>query len=80
MKLSDIKKLKVAELRSRLTQAGLDSRGLKVELVERLWSFLDNNGGQRGNIDEQDVQRQGNSLLFNCYTGVYKVQSCADRS
>ncbi|XP_019718927.1 heterogeneous nuclear ribonucleoprotein U-like protein 2 isoform X1 [Hippocampus comes] len=59
MKLSDIKKLKVAELRSRLNQAGLDSRGLKVELVERLWSLLDNNGGQRGNIHEQDVQRQG---------------------
>uniref|UniRef100_A0A3Q3ECR1 SAP domain-containing protein n=1 Tax=Hippocampus comes TaxID=109280 RepID=A0A3Q3ECR1_HIPCM len=53
--------LKVAELRSRLNQAGLDSRGLKVELVERLWSLLDNNGGQRGNIHEQDVQRQGNS-------------------
>lgn len=38
MKLPDIKKLKVAELRSRLTELGLDSRGLKAELVDRLWS------------------------------------------
>uniref|UniRef100_A0A3Q2PJB0 Si:ch211-107m4.1 n=1 Tax=Fundulus heteroclitus TaxID=8078 RepID=A0A3Q2PJB0_FUNHE len=38
MKLADIKKLKVAELRSKLTELGLDSRGLKAELVDRLWS------------------------------------------
>lgn len=41
MKLSDIKKLKVAELRSRLKEVGLDSAGLKVELVDRLWSALE---------------------------------------
>ncbi|KAG7517934.1 heteroproteinous nuclear ribonucleoprotein U 2 [Solea senegalensis] len=40
MKLSDIKKLKVAVLRSRLEEVGLDSRGLKAELVDRLWSKL----------------------------------------
>uniref|UniRef100_A0A8D3B455 Uncharacterized protein n=1 Tax=Scophthalmus maximus TaxID=52904 RepID=A0A8D3B455_SCOMX len=38
MKLTDMKKLKVAELRSRLREAGLDSRGLKAELVDRLWA------------------------------------------
>ncbi|XP_028315679.1 heterogeneous nuclear ribonucleoprotein U-like protein 2 [Gouania willdenowi] len=38
MRLADIKKLKVVELRCRLNQLGLDSRGLKAELVERLWS------------------------------------------
>ncbi|XP_054890604.1 heterogeneous nuclear ribonucleoprotein U-like protein 2 isoform X2 [Poeciliopsis prolifica] len=38
MKLVDIKKLKVTELRSRLTELGLDSRGLKADLVDRLWS------------------------------------------
>ncbi|XP_014839132.1 PREDICTED: heterogeneous nuclear ribonucleoprotein U-like protein 2 [Poecilia mexicana] len=38
MKLVDIKKLKVAELRSKLTELGLDSRGLKADLVDRLWS------------------------------------------
>ncbi|XP_077387831.1 heterogeneous nuclear ribonucleoprotein U-like protein 1 [Festucalex cinctus] len=58
MKLSDIKKLKVAELRSRLNQAGLDSRGLKIELVERLWSLLDGGGQRVNNIHEQDVQQQ----------------------
>ncbi|XP_037117005.1 heterogeneous nuclear ribonucleoprotein U-like protein 2 isoform X1 [Syngnathus acus] len=57
MKLSDIKKLKVAELRSRLKQAGLDSRGLKDDLVERLWSLLDDDGHKR-NTHERDVQPQ----------------------
>ncbi|KAF7228362.1 heterogeneous nuclear ribonucleoprotein U-like protein 2 [Nothobranchius furzeri] len=38
MKLADIKKFKVAELRSRLADLGLDTRGLKAELVDRLWS------------------------------------------
>lgn len=41
MKLTDIRKLKVPELRSRLQEVGLDTRGLKAELVERLWSALD---------------------------------------
>ncbi|TKS72250.1 Heterogeneous nuclear ribonucleoprotein U-like protein 2 [Collichthys lucidus] len=38
MKLADIKKLKVAELRSRLKELGLDVKGLKAELVDRLCS------------------------------------------
>uniref|UniRef100_A0A3B5QM71 Si:ch211-107m4.1 n=1 Tax=Xiphophorus maculatus TaxID=8083 RepID=A0A3B5QM71_XIPMA len=38
MKQVDIKKLKVAELRSKLTELGLDSKGLKADLVDRLWS------------------------------------------
>ncbi|XP_060935614.1 heterogeneous nuclear ribonucleoprotein U-like protein 2 [Limanda limanda] len=41
MKLTEIKKLKVADLRSRLREVGLDSGGLKAELVVRLWSALD---------------------------------------
>lgn len=39
MKLADIKKLKVPDLRSKLRELGLDSGGLKAELVVRLWSF-----------------------------------------
>nr|XP_046261281.1 heterogeneous nuclear ribonucleoprotein U-like protein 2 [Scatophagus argus] len=41
MNLADIKKLKVPELRSRLKELGLDIRGLKAELVGRLWSALE---------------------------------------
>lgn len=40
MRLSYIKKLKVPELRSRLREVGLDTRGLKAELVDRLWAEL----------------------------------------
>lgn len=39
MKLVDIKKLKVPDLRSKLRELGLESGGLKAELVCRLWSF-----------------------------------------
>lgn len=39
MKLVDIKKLKVPDLRSKLRELGLDPGGLKAELVGRLWSF-----------------------------------------
>lgn len=41
MKLTEIKKLKVPELRSRLKELGLDSKGLKTELVGRLWSAFE---------------------------------------
>ncbi|XP_074530255.1 heterogeneous nuclear ribonucleoprotein U-like protein 2 [Halichoeres trimaculatus] len=51
MKLTEIKKLRVAELRSRLKELDLDSRGLKAELVERLWSVLATE--QKGNDDEE---------------------------
>lgn len=40
-KLEELKKLKVPELRSRLKELGLDSKGLKAELVGRLWSAVD---------------------------------------
>lgn len=53
MKLADIKKLKVAELRSRLKELGLDSRGLKAELVERLWSAAE--GEPSGGDGEEET-------------------------
>ncbi|KAM4555426.1 heterogeneous nuclear ribonucleoprotein U-like protein 2 [Odontesthes bonariensis] len=56
MKLTDIKKLKVAELRVRLTELGLDSRGLKSELVDRLWSATQ--PGQRGKTEEEEGKVQ----------------------
>lgn len=38
MKLDDIRKLKVPELRFKLKELGLEAKGLKAELVTRLWS------------------------------------------
>lgn len=54
MNLTDIKKLKVPELRSRLKELGLDVRGLKAELVGRLWSALE--AGQIGKTGEEELQ------------------------
>uniref|UniRef100_A0A3Q3MVY2 Heterogeneous nuclear ribonucleoprotein U-like protein 2 n=1 Tax=Mastacembelus armatus TaxID=205130 RepID=A0A3Q3MVY2_9TELE len=63
MKLTDVKKLKVAELRSRLKDAGLDTRGLKAELVGRLWSALEQGG--RDKDDETEVKLQNDSPPTN---------------
>ncbi|KAJ8338015.1 hypothetical protein SKAU_G00369810 [Synaphobranchus kaupii] len=41
MNLAEVKKLKVAELRAKLQQRGLDTKGLKAELVERLMSAIE---------------------------------------
>lgn len=41
MLLAEVKRLKVAELRAMLTARGLDSRGLKAELVVRLISAIE---------------------------------------
>lgn len=58
MKLADIKKLKVPDLRSKLKELGLDSGGLKAELVVRLWSFHearpDAEVGETAEINPQD--------------------------
>ncbi|XP_034454409.1 LOW QUALITY PROTEIN: heterogeneous nuclear ribonucleoprotein U-like protein 2 [Hippoglossus hippoglossus] len=56
MKLTEIKKLKVAELRSRLREVGLDSGGLKAELVVRLWSALDSGLSGRGEETRVELQ------------------------
>lgn len=56
MKPADIKKLKVPELRSKLRELGLDSAGLKAELVGRLWSFLESR--QSAENGEKEVKLQ----------------------
>ncbi|XP_044219236.1 heterogeneous nuclear ribonucleoprotein U-like protein 2 isoform X1 [Thunnus albacares] len=56
MKLADIKKLKVAELRSRLKELDLDTKGLKAELVVRLWSAVE--AGQGGEDGEEELELQ----------------------
>ncbi|XP_070566781.1 SAP domain-containing ribonucleoprotein-like isoform X2 [Ptychodera flava] len=50
--LVDVKKLKVAELRKLLQEKGLDSKGNKAELVERLQEHISANGTTE---DEEDV-------------------------
>uniref|UniRef100_UPI0037E7FBAB heterogeneous nuclear ribonucleoprotein U-like protein 2 n=1 Tax=Semicossyphus pulcher TaxID=241346 RepID=UPI0037E7FBAB len=61
MKLTDIKKLKVAELRSKLTELNLDSRGLKAELVGRLWSALE--AGRSVEDSQEELKSQNNKSL-----------------
>lgn len=41
MLLAEVKKLKVAELRAMLSERGLDTKGLKAELVVRLFSAIE---------------------------------------
>ncbi|KAL6117393.1 uncharacterized protein ACO6RY_15188 [Pungitius sinensis] len=62
MKLAEIKKLKVAELRSRLKELGLDNKGLKAELLGRLWSALEtqqcgSNGSPTPTSPEESTDR-----------------------
>eukprot|EP00064_Thunnus_orientalis_P013296 superscaffoldBa00002142_g13335 len=57
MKLADIKKLKVAELRSRLKELDLDTKGLKAELVVRLWSAVEAGQGGEDGGEELELQK-----------------------
>lgn len=58
MLLAEVKRLKVAELRAMLTERGLDSKGLKAELVVRMISAIEagvepiTRGDERGNGSE----------------------------
>ena len=64
MKLTDIKRLKVAELRSRLTELGLDNKGLKAELIGRLWSALEaTQSGHDGKETEKEPQNDTPAAL-----------------
>lgn len=44
--IMDPSKLKVVELRAELTSRGLDAKGVKAVLVERLREAIENEGGQ----------------------------------
>ncbi|KAL4622988.1 heterogeneous nuclear ribonucleoprotein U-like protein 2 [Arapaima gigas] len=52
MNLAEIKKLKVAELRAKLQERGLDSKGLKADLVERLMTAIEAES-QSGNAEDE---------------------------
>ncbi|KAJ4945453.1 hypothetical protein JOQ06_023138 [Pogonophryne albipinna] len=61
MKLTDMKKLRVAELRSRLKDLGLDNKGLKAELLGKLWSALEARPSQQYGDEKEDKPN-----LLNC--------------
>lgn len=61
MKLTEIKKLKVPELRSRLKELGLDIKGLKAELIGRLWSALE--AGQSVEDGEEEPKPQNDTSV-----------------
>ncbi|XP_034545581.1 heterogeneous nuclear ribonucleoprotein U-like protein 2 isoform X2 [Notolabrus celidotus] len=72
MKLSDIKKLKVAELRSRLQELHLDSKGLKAELVGRLWSAIEaEETGQHNEEELITLQHENSGTHFKATDTVH---------
>lgn len=70
--MSDIKKLKLAELKKELADRGLNTKGKKDELVQRLQEFLDAGGDDDlnaaeepgvGEEDEGDIEEGGDEIL-----------------
>lgn len=60
MKLDDIKKLKVPELRLKLKELGLEAKGLKAELVTRLWS-----ASEAGKCEDVEEHLKQNDTVVN---------------
>ncbi|XP_018592530.2 heterogeneous nuclear ribonucleoprotein U-like protein 2 [Scleropages formosus] len=65
MNLAEIKKLKVAELRAKLQERGLETKGLKADLVERLMSAIEaeshgvvtrETGDEKGPAEEEEEE------------------------
>ncbi|XP_048885155.1 heterogeneous nuclear ribonucleoprotein U-like protein 2 [Brienomyrus brachyistius] len=73
MNLAEIKKLKVADLRAKLQERGLDSKGLKADLVERLMSAIEaeSQGSATGETEDEKrpvgedegMETQGDSVM-----------------
>lgn len=69
MKLDDIKKLKVPELRSKLKELGLDAKGLKAELATRLWSASE---ARKCEEDFEEKLKQNDSVVND---GISMIQT-----
>ena len=48
--LADLRALKVAELRNELTTRGLDTKGVKEELLQRLWEAISGDAPAEGDV------------------------------
>lgn len=58
---ADLKKMKVSELREQLAQRGLDTKGVKEELVARLSASLEQDGGEEvaeGQVNNEDDEHR----------------------
>lgn len=73
MKLADIKKLKVPELRSKLQELGLDTKGLKAELVSRLWSASEARQSQEDS--EEELKRQNDNVVHDDTSPIHSETS-----
>lgn len=56
--MSDIKKMKLAELKKELSERGLSVKGNKAELVQRLQDFLDDGGDDDLNATDPEAEEE----------------------
>ncbi|KAJ8282816.1 hypothetical protein COCON_G00053350 [Conger conger] len=87
MNLVEVKKLKVAELRAELQQRGLDTKGLKADLVQRLMSAIEAEsqaalsvevGDEDGPVGEDEVRQQQDDNVLELSTPAGEIVARTD--